>query len=67
MSTHSRPFTDSDFTFGVSRPDPYRDCDNYVADEDGEIDELSDPFEILAAREARAGVALIHLTPEYEC
>ena len=42
---------------------------HYEADEsasDDEVDCMSDPFEILAAREERSGTSLIHMTVDHD-
>ncbi len=42
---------------------------HYEADEsasDDEIDCMSDPFEILAAREERSGTSLIHMVVDHD-
>lgn len=58
MYSPARPFIEPEHN------DPYAEEEFCFVDE-SEIDDLSDPFLILAQREERAGVPLIHLNVDH--
>lgn len=65
MSSPARPSTDQVIADEYERSLRQREHGCFEPDCDDLVDEFSDPFEILAAKEEAAGVPLVYLTVDH--